>query len=1167
MIFATHSDLVMDNNLIYSLDDDDEDEIQQPLQQQQEQINLEEEDEESLTQPFDHSTVKLDYGTKSLNSIFKDSNNNINIGEQKVEIQPPTTTTTENTTTTTSNKFNNVNNNRNLKPINKTSWIGPVLYTHDKDVYLEFYNGLKYNAIDYYTDSTVIITLNDTTTSSSVVTSKSFKNDNQTSSSLTSKNIGKIYKISSFWENRDTATSFVELIEIHRPEEIEGGKKPFHGSKQLFPSKQVVIKKLNQIKTMVLCTVEPLNTYQHRHAFPINAYYCLDEMYSRLTNFKGPKRLIYDEFVTPSSQSSQQPLPMPLKNSNNLNQNNDDQIIELDDDNGDNNNKKKRKSEAELNDSSRKRVTTTDLNYDSDGIIGKRTTPKKVNNNLYVNNDDDHDQDMTINNNIVNDEKETPKKRSRLRRLSDKYDFKENNGTTTSLDLSDNQNDVVDNLKTQPIADITVLENETSQQSQQDQFNEMMNYEQDDGWGDTDDNGAIIRTSGVSSSYKNNNNNNHIDSNNIDHNQYEDTNNKNKQVFNLESDDEEQSKKMVSKIKTGEDYGYKNTTQIKNTQMAKERDNSITSYIEKSPELEKTMKENKAWFQKKTPVPRKGLDFISTQSPTKSQQTQITNFFPTIAPSSTTITPKSPNKALLSPSQAYEVNKLEEKMKKNQKITSYVERSEKLISSNIDEEGIFQNQSDNNNSIDLDKEEDSRGGGKSMELDFVGIQNAYKKQQSSTPPKKKKKSTTPVVKQISTKNSYFIDDVKSDDDDNGYELDGFVVNDDESDQDRPSDEEDPVFRKYEKQSKKSKNSKKTKSSKKKIDETVELTDEQLEDDILNTNIRPTKPIPPNKRKTQKEDEDLDYKKEDSDKEEQENEDLEPQITSIVDDDEDHEVINYNQFNLDINTPNTIKKQVEKEFSKKFSIVESFNIFIQYIISCVLDKEFANSVLNDENDDGYFTESLKKIRDLVVTKKEILVRSSSWHSQYLEDLSYRPQMREQEVENLPGKCQSCQRTKHNATFIVFFSGKPYSVEDFWEGYFQKPSPIEELKNVPKEVQYELGSHCYKRSNLFHQLHHYPYNLYENVKKSVKKHQKDNPDESPEKVIESMLSNTITMEYDHYIYVQVKNTNQDQLKKKKIKDIECYVDPILEAIKHGNLQKLFEDNGEYGIKVSL
>ena len=79
-----------------------------------------------------------------------------------------------------------------------------------------------------------------------------------------------------------------------------------------------------------------------------------------------------------------------------------------------------------------------------------------------------------------------------------------------------------------------------------------------------------------------------------------------------------------------------------------------------------------------------------------------------------------------------------------------------------------------------------------------------------------------------------------------------------------------------------------------------------------------------------------------------------------------------------------------------------------------------------------------------------------------------------------RCEACKRN-HTASFVVTLSGVPYDSEALWAGtlapleYLAVERPRSQESTAEEDssdhASFQLGSHCYKRANLFHQLAHY------------------------------------------------------------------------------------------------
>ncbi|KAF2077233.1 hypothetical protein CYY_001487 [Polysphondylium violaceum] len=148
---------------------------------------------------------------------------------------------------------------------------------------LEFYKGLKIKGIDYYTDSTVLLSFND---------GNGGQNNNKPS----------VYKISSFYENITNKQLFIELIIVQRSDEC--GKKS-SSAKQLFPTKRSISVKVTDITRITMCTIEPENQIKSKPSLPMNGFFCSDADYAELINAKGKKRSMYDKIIFSTPTSSQ----------------------------------------------------------------------------------------------------------------------------------------------------------------------------------------------------------------------------------------------------------------------------------------------------------------------------------------------------------------------------------------------------------------------------------------------------------------------------------------------------------------------------------------------------------------------------------------------------------------------------------------------------------------------------------------------------------------------------------------------------------------------------------------------------------------------------------------------------------------------------------------------
>ncbi|EFA82659.1 hypothetical protein PPL_04353 [Heterostelium album PN500] len=441
---------------------------------------------------------------------------------------------------------------------------------------------------------------------------------------------------------------------------------------------------------------------------------------------------------------------------------------------------------------------------------------------------------------------------------------------------------------------------------------------------------------------------------------------------------------------------------------------------------------------------------------------------------------------------------------------------------------------------------------------------APKSQSTNISPTKKKLSGAGVLlggSQRRVSSGYFVDNIVSDDEGDDYEYDDFVVNDEdasasENEQEEDAEEEEEEEEEFKlKTNTKNKNNKKNSErrgsrliKKKNIDKSpinfdefditskssnnnkksgpadIDLLDNEEEDRAANhqstfldrylnetdsqiyqsqhqkVDEQPTNNIDLSDSDNIQKIKSINNYNSDGEQEQDEEQD--------DDDEEEEEEVDINYYrSLNKNlTPTKIKEQVKHQFSKKFTTKESFDILLQYIVSCILDKDFINSVF--DSDDNYFLDAIEKIEMTVVGRKDTLVRSSVWQTGFFDDLQYRPQYsllyNDDIKDSTEMRCQSCKRATHSVTAAIVLSGKSYEVGDFWKGYFCRPEKLQINLTEPKQKMYHLGSHCFKKTSLFHELHHYPFTLYNTIKKQVRKYQHINPDSSIPDILDHFIS---------------------------------------------------------------
>jgi len=181
-----------------------------------------------------------------------------------------------------------------------------------------------------------------------------------------------------------------------------------------------------------------------------------------------------------------------------------------------------------------------------------------------------------------------------------------------------------------------------------------------------------------------------------------------------------------------------------------------------------------------------------------------------------------------------------------------------------------------------------------------------------------------------------------------------------------------------------------------------------------------------------------------------------------------EIVNYEESDSDEGTISSSKLNI------------SFMVVLLYNIKCLTDKIFYET-RNQAEVKEYYGNHIRKINKNICSKKESLLSSSSWSQEFINNLKSLPYISTTEYEFSDlGYCQVCNRTNHYSTYEATFSGVIYNSDTFWEGLI-----IDNPKQGEKEdvVKYKMGKFCFKKTTLYHRLHHYKFRLIDLIKEKI------------------------------------------------------------------------------------
>jgi len=250
--------------------------------------------------------------------------------------------------------------------------------------------------------------------------------------------------------------------------------------------------------------------------------------------------------------------------------------------------------------------------------------------------------------------------------------------------------------------------------------------------------------------------------------------------------------------------------------------------------------------------------------------------------------------------------------------------------------------------------------------------------------------------------------------------------------------------------------------------------------------------------------------EENDSERSEEEDVDDSLADFVI--EDDEEVKSDDGSGEESTSKKKRKRRAREYSpepeiadftavKSYSTKSAFQIYLQYLISCVLQEDFMASVFTSTKDKNYFSPAITKIQDLVLNRKEYILRSSVWEESFKKNLESFPIFRSWTSTYSIVDCEACQRHNHPAGYEVSLEGPRYDAEALWKGKILPPDQYESSVDGDGKL-YRLGRFCHLRTELFHKLHHYKYSLFRKIERKTETYDSK---ESAEVILAELLDN--------------------------------------------------------------
>lgn len=175
------------------------------------------------------------------------------------------------------------------------------------------------------------------------------------------------------------------------------------------------------------------------------------------------------------------------------------------------------------------------------------------------------------------------------------------------------------------------------------------------------------------------------------------------------------------------------------------------------------------------------------------------------------------------------------------------------------------------------------------------------------------------------------------------------------------------------------------------------------------------------------------------------------------------------------------------FKKKLHVEnekDRFKIFIHYVLGCILDEDFQDSIECSPEKDEYFGPCVKYFYDKLLIIAKSTLQSGRWKDHFLENLNHLPLYKKKEIsEAIMDRCQVCNKTHTSLALRVKFYGEKYFPEkfklDLHDTKHKHPDP------GFYSVSYVVGRHCFNRSSRYHAIIHYMTYLVDSLRKTIQK----------------------------------------------------------------------------------
>lgn len=217
----------------------------------------------------------------------------------------------------------------------------------------------------------------------------------------------------------------------------------------------------------------------------------------------------------------------------------------------------------------------------------------------------------------------------------------------------------------------------------------------------------------------------------------------------------------------------------------------------------------------------------------------------------------------------------------------------------------------------------------------------------------------------------------------------------------------------------------------------------------------------------------------------------PVPISVIEDNKDNVIIE----KLPTSIVNDINGKDIIDNSASHPLRENFEVFLQTLVSQVLDPSFINEIVKEN--DKYFLSHLQEIEDVMEERKEVLLKWGSWNSQLRHCAETYPNININSCnEKGKSRCQICHGKlgRHS----VHFSGQLYNHDTM--------EPRHNSINNFSSTHFPVCSNCLTIVTLFSHVYHHKYHFFHKCCSRVDRAREADDKKESHAILEECLQDT-------------------------------------------------------------